>query len=393
MDPLGTAVSFRSLPPKIKAAPPAEQCPCDAVAETQNPSSSWRANLMPKLKGSIAWAALPKPPRVFGRSLSAAVLMGCCGPIAIGVSKAGASVESLGKSMGWCDDFGTVCKPLPPSKLGELPPAELGRPVVFVPGFHTPKNRFDHLLEKLTGAGGNGGRAYYVRDGEVFADQACTQKAEPKDGRVFVAVFPTTNTPPNEAGPQLGRSLETIQRLTGMPKVDVAAYSMGGLTTRVYLDMGGEAVGKFMMLGTPNQGSAMARSALGILDLMENGWDVQWVAARKPLQNSDRPALGWLLPVKIGSDNPQLEDLNSRWPQQKARTEDVQLVGSNSKYTMGRYFMPDVGDGTVTARSLQIDGENVTWLKDPSHLNHGLLFSNPDTYHEMHRFFGWGVSG
>ena len=133
----------------------------------------------------------------------------------------------------------------------------------------------------------------------------------------------------------------------------------------------------------------MARTALGLLDLQKLGYDTQWLLARKPLTQEDRAALGWLLPVDTGSRNPQLSDLNSRWDQQKANAESILLLGANSRYTMGRYFMPDRGDSTVTARSLAMDEEQVHFLKDNSHRNHGLLFSNPETYLTMRDYYGW----
>ena len=75
--------------------------------------------------------------------------------------------------------------------------------------------------------------------------------------------------------------------------------------------------------------------------------------------------------------------------QKKARTEAVRLVGSHSRPTLGRYFIPVLGDGTVPGNSLQIGDEQPHFLKNRNHRNHGLLFSNPQTYLEMRDFFGW----
>ena len=320
--------------------------------------------------------------------------MAVCGPIAVVVSKTGDKLDQLGQKMGWWESLGSIKKPLPPSVLTDLPEARIERPIVLVPGWQTPEDRFDHLAEKLTGDGKNGGRVYYVRNGEFFADLDCSQRmmASDADAKVFVAVFPSANTPPNETADDLGRSLKAIQQLTGSEKVDVTGYSMGGLASRVYLDQGGDAIGKYMMLGTPNQGSSLTRSALGLLDLQQKGYDVQWLLSRKPLTESDRAALGWLRPVDGGSVNPQLSDLNSRWEQQKSRVEMVRLLGSHSRPTLGRYFMPALGDGTVAGFGLKIGSEEPVFLKNHHHRNHGLLFSNPDTYLEMRSFFGWDKS-
>lgn len=338
-----------------------------------------------------AWRPLETEPSLFGRGLTSSLLMALCGPIAVAVSKAGEALEKLGQRQGWWDELGKTYKPLPPSLLKDLPASNLERPFLLVPGFHTPKDRFHHLVEKLTENGANGGRAYFVSKGKFYADEDCTIRTTPqgKEARVFVAVFDSTNTPPDQAAPDLAASLKAIQEFTGQPKVDVTAYSMGGLASRVYLDQGGDGIGKLMMLGTPNQGSAMSRSALGLLDLQRWGYDTDWLLTRKPLDQSDRHALGWLLPVSGGSKNPQLEDLNSRWDSQRSRTEAIRLVGSNSRFTFGRYFIPARGDGTVTGSSLRLEGEHTVFLKDPNHRSHGLLFSNPQSYTEMRSFFRW----
>lgn len=345
----------------------------------------------PPQRNEIAWRPLDYEPRLFGEGLTSSLLMAVCGPIAVAVSKTGEALEKFGQRMGWWEQLASVNSPLPESKLTDLPASRLTRPILLVPGFHTPKNRFDHLVDKLTEGGVNGGRPYYVANGQFFSDMACTQQVRPagQDARVFVAVFPHTNTPPHESAQDLKRSLEAICQMTGQSKVDVTGYSMGGQATRVYLDQGGNAIGKFMMLGTPNQGSALSRTSLGLLDLQRWGYDTDWLVSRKPLSQEDRPALGWLLPVKGGSTNPQLSDLNSRWEQQRARVEAVKFLGSNSRITMGHYFIPTGGDGTVPAHSLSPGQTAPTYLTDRNHRNHGLLFSNPQTYLEMREFFGW----
>lgn len=343
-------------------------------------------------KGPPAWVPLEQRPQ-FVTGWSSRLLMGVCGPLAVGLSKTGQALEQLGQRLGWWDTLGSIKKPLPPSLLKDLPEAKIQRPVVLVPGWQTPEDRFDHLAEKLTSDGKNGGRVYYVRDGEFYADLDCTQRMmladKVADARVFVAVFPSVNTPPDQSAPELAKDLKAIAALTGSQKSDVVGYSMGGLATRTYLDQGGDQVGRFMMLGTPNRGSALARTSLGLLDLQARGWDTQWLLSRKPITEEDRNALGWLRPVTGGPANPQLADLNSRWESQKARTEAVRLVGSHSRPTLGRYFIPVLGDGTVPGNSLQIGEEKPHFLKDRHHRNHGLLFSNPQTYLEMRDFFGW----
>lgn len=378
-----------SLPPASTRAVQGHNPGKPAVTDTFSPARPEEAYPVPE--SATAWVARSDEPSLFGRGLTSSLLMALCGPVAVAVSKAGAALEKLGQRKGWWKQLGKIYRPLPPSLLKDLPPSKLERPFLMVPGFHTPKDRFDHLVEKLTEDGSNGGHAYYVARGQFFLDKDCTLQAtpDPSTARVFVAVFDSTNTPPHEAGPDLALSLKAIQEFTGQPKVDVCAYSMGGQASRLYLDQGGDAIGKLMMLGTPNQGAALARTSLGLLDLQRSGYDTDWLLSRKPLTQEDRFALGWLLPVDGGSQNPQLSDLNSRWDHQRSRTEAVKLVGANSRFTLGRWFIPAGGDGTVTGSSLELKGEHTVFLKNPNHRNHGLLFSNPQTYTEMRSFFRW----
>ena len=340
-----------------------------------------------------AWAPASKKPH-FATGLGSSLTMALCGPLAVGLSKCGAAIDHLGQKLGLWQTLGAIQHALPPSLLHDLPEAKIQRPVLLVPGWQTPEDRFDHLAEKLTADGANGGHVYYVRNGEFFADLDCTRRMMTADTRgdakVFVAVFPALNTPPDQTAPELAKNLKAIEALTGSAKSDVVGYSMGGLATRLYLDQGGEQVGNFMMLGTPNRGSALSRISLGLLDLDSWGYDTRWLLSRKPIDESDREALGWLRPVTGGKANPQLADLNSRWEGQKARTEAVRLVGSHSRPTLGRFFVPVLGDGTVAGNSLQIGDEKPHFLSDSRHRNHGLLFSNPETYLEMRDFFGWG---
>ena len=375
-----------SQPPPLRPKPP--------VSRPQLPEDLDQVDLSkspPDDDSKEAWKGVPGGPTMFPRGIAGSVLMTLAGPLAAALSVCGEALEGLGQGLGWWEQIGSIKRPLPPSLLGPLPAAQVKKPILFVPGWQTPKDRFDHLLTKLTDEGANGGSPVYVANGQFFSDLDCRQplKTAFADARVFVAVFPSTNTPPHQSGPELRNSLQAIEKLTGQSRIDVAAYSMGGLASQVALDQG-QNLGKLMMLATPNQGSALSRAALGLLDLQEQGWNVSWLLSRKPLDETDREALGWGKPVDGGSTNEQLSDLRSRWPVQKARAEAVQLLGSNSRPTFGRYFVPTWGDGTVTASSLQLPDTDTYYLKKPVYSNHGLIFSNPETYLKMRDFFEWG---
>lgn len=269
------------------------------------------------------------------------------------------------------------------------PGVEIERPVLFVPGYNTAKDRFGVVAAHLARPSQNGGRPYYLRGSQVFLDADCSQPLEkiPSQARVFIAVMENPLDAPPKAAPQLGQALEAIREATGSPKVDVEAYSMGGLTTRYYLQQGGDAVGKLLMVGTPNVGAGMSESALKILDLHERGWDMSWIMARRPLALDHREALTWLLPV----ENPQapLRQLNGGWDQQRARLEEALAVGTSSVKTFDRQFWRVPGDGMVTTQSMALPGLATQELTGVPYPKHRYLFANPEVVQVSAQFFGW----
>jgi triacylglycerol lipase len=65
----------------------------------------------------------------------------------------------------------------------------------------------------------------------------------------------------NEAhAAEIDRAVRILRGLTGAPQVDVVAHSMGGLATRHFLQVGGEAdrVRRAVFLGTPHRGTVVA---------------------------------------------------------------------------------------------------------------------------------------
>ncbi len=267
--------------------------------------------------------------------------------------------------------------------LQDVPLVKMDRPYMMVPGWTTRPEKFEALVSRLTEGGRNGGQAYYVRDGEFFADGAMTQplKSVPSNARVFVQVFHHTLQPPSETAPQLERSIAAIQKATGSEKVDVEGYSMGGLATRVFLDQGGQGVGKVMLLGVPNRGSRFSELSQRVIQR-----DIGWAMRLANLTVADLPAMSWL----AAGANPHLADLNSRWEQQVARTEGLKIVGSAELPTPSAGGFPlRKGDGMVETRSLTMPGVEVEILRGRPTLQHGALPSDSDVYRERAEFFGW----
>ncbi len=280
--------------------------------------------------------------------------------------------------------------PAPPlgdaSPLKDLPAAHMTRPLIFVPGWYTSHDTFSTLTEKL--APGNGGQTFYLKNGSFFQDKDCRQPLGegqvPAEARVFVAVHEHHNDSPQAAAPQLQANLEAIQRVTGQPKCDALAFSQGGLTARNYLDGGGSGLGRLAMLGTPNQGSSLADVSLFLFEAQQNGFDVDWLLAEKYLQDSDLPALNWM-----ATESQQLQQLNQSWPAQRARLEEVLIMGSDQRLTIdwGWPYLTD-GDSIVEAENLGLPGvEPILLGQEPG--RHNSLPFNAQVYLQMVQFFGY----
>lgn len=277
--------------------------------------------------------------------------------------------------------------------LAAEPRVRLERPFMMVPGWTTERVRFAALVDKLTEGGANGGRTYFVKDGQFFADFEATklmaESSVPADARVFETLLKDPHAPPTQVADEIERNLAAIQRATGAPKVDVDAYSMGGLGTRVYLDRGGSAVGRLMMLGTPNNGTRFAELANYIIRR-----DIQFAMGMAGITMADLPALQWMtVDDRKGVLNPKLHDLNSRWPQQRAQVEDCAIVGGRGQLTPAsegwRLFTE--GDGLVPVESLSLPGTPAKVVDGEKH--HGFLNNDAEVYREMIGFFGWTPIG
>ncbi len=278
--------------------------------------------------------------------------------------------------------------PQPKEALTNLPSSQLDRPFLLVHGWHHRAVLFESLTDKLTKDGANGGQVGFLRDGALFEDAGCTRPLDQPtaDMRVFVSMFTTYRDDPDAAAPQLKRNLDFIRNLTGQSKVDVAAHSMGGLATRRLVDLDPQhGIGKFMMVGTPNQGTAMAGLSELALDAVDKGYDLRWSLDLKDVQPSDRPALQWLK-----TNSPVRNDMNSRWAQGQKSLEAVVVVGSHDKLTPGPHMVPAWGDKLIASQSLELEGTDVRYVRSRGAYSvHGNLLWHPDTYTEMQGFFGW----
>lgn len=266
--------------------------------------------------------------------------------------------------------------------LADVPDVKLTRPLVICPGWNTELHKFDYLTHKLVASGENGNQAVYLQQGKAFADPECQLPLDqiPSNTKVFVNIWDSVKSPPDQTAPQLAQNLAAIEQALGQDKVDVLGYSMGGLATRKYLDEGGGGIGKFMMLGTPNQGTRFAQMASRVVE-REIGWAQNFAG----LKAEDGPALGWL-----AAGSPTLDGLNQRWPAQRAGVEEVKIVGGRSELTPSTSWLPFTkGDGLVEVSSLSLPGAEAVILEGSPYLHHGSLPHDSQVYREMQDFFGF----
>lgn len=178
---------------------------------------------------------------------------------------------------------------------------------------------------------------------------------------------------------ELATNLSAVKKVTSTETLDVSAYSMGGLSTRNYLDVGGKDINKLMILGTANKGTEFASWAKRILQR-----DIRWAVNMAGLVPADIPALTELSPVE---DNPYLQDLNERWPQQRERVAEVLVVAGEGTPTADAGWNPFTkGDGLVPTDRSAPPGEEPTVLQGQHHSH---LNNSPEVYETMTGFFGW----
>lgn len=268
--------------------------------------------------------------------------------------------------------------------LAQSPKVEIERPFVMVPGWTTTRKSFDPLADKLLEDGGNGGKLYFVQGGEFFTDRECSKHINRDevlgaDGKVFEVVFSDTRLVPSESHKELHTNLEAVRRVTSEEKLDVYAYSMGGLSARAYLDNEGDAIGKLMILGTANRGTALATWGQHLLER-----DVTWALSIAGLLPAD---LGAMRELSLEEDNPFLQGLNERWEEQKAEVDEVLIVGGAGIPTGNPGWIPATrGDGLVPVNRLAPPGEEALVVEGQ---HHGHLNNSAPVYDVMREHFGW----
>lgn len=269
--------------------------------------------------------------------------------------------------------------------LKDAKPVQIEQPVVFVPGWKTTRDAFDPIAAKLLEGGRNGGRIVFVKEGEFYLDRACSLQAsqsvlESQDHKVFEMVWSDVRLPPDQSSKEMATNMQVVKQYSGADKVDVTAYSMGGLATRAYLDAGGNDIDQVMFVGTPHRGAKFADLARHVLRR-----DIGWAVGFAGLLAADLPALDWLSPEADG--NPQLEKLNQRWPQQKAQVNEASFIGGVGTMTADGGWWPITdGDGLVSYEGAAPPGETAFPLPGG---HHTYLNNDPVVYDRLSDYFHW----
>ena len=278
-------------------------------------------------------------------------------------------------------------EPPEPKDLVGAPTPEIDRPFVLVPGWTTSTKTLQGIGNLLTHDKANGGEIYYVKQGQILEQDAKGDlepiKGSAKDGRVFEMVLSDTRQSPDKNLPELQENFDAISKATGFSKVDAEGYSQGGLDARLYLDNGGDHVNKFMMLGTPNHGTAFGEKVIGALD-----HHLGLFEKIGHLSEADRGSMEWL---REEQHSPELQKLNADWSAEAARTNGVLSVGNDGLATLAPGDLPielQKGDGTVPVSSLGgLPGLQTALIHN--HIQHGVLNDSADVEKIRANFFGW----
>ncbi|MBS2037693.1 hypothetical protein JST97_22100 [bacterium] len=266
----------------------------------------------------------------------------------------------------------------------------LDRPLLGVVGFMGRMSDTARLMEHLSENGQNGGQVYYLKGDLVYRDSEFQEAMPPgwtdPQARVFQLVPRERSQSPEVTAEQIGPALQKIQSITGQPKADLAAHSLGGLGARIYATRGGQGIGRLMMVGTPNLGLRAATLAEWVVNEQ-----ISWAMKLANVGPAALPALQWLRATADGND--KLEQLNRQWPQAKQNLEAVRIVGSGGRLTATSDLTGwGDGDGLVNSASLALPDTETKILPGTWTQGHISLMNDRQVFHEMRDFFQWKVA-
>ena len=247
------------------------------------------------------------------------------------------------------------------------PPPVLPRPVLFVHGYNSGTWVFNAMSKWMEGPDGTTN----PRGGIVHADTD-PSTLDP-EGRLFSLEFSKPWQCAEKNADELAAAIEAVCRATGSSRVDVVGHSMGAVDARVYLDRGGDRIGKLAMVAPPNHGTLEADISLWIRDNLDipvypSRRDPDVREALLDLRADAKPS------VNMGEGNSFLHDLNHRWAAQKAHTMDVAIVvGGGVPTPEPDGSLTVLGDGFVPWSSSGLPGIPMRYYCNPLKDTHGRM--------------------
>jgi pimeloyl-ACP methyl ester carboxylesterase len=234
----------------------------------------------------------------------------------------------------------------PNSHIPSSVPPTLSRPVLFVPGYNSKRAIYEYVVEYLKQANPDGGTYDTTKPPQV--DPA---------GRLFVLKFDKPWHSAADNTKQLREAIESICKATGSSKIDLVTHSMGALDARLYMDQGGDKIGKLLMVSPPNHGSRLADDDLWFRETYNIPTypptrDPDVLLALADLRCDATPD-----PAHHRTGNPFLNELNAHWDDQKARLEAVDIMAGGGLPTREvDGSITTQGDGIVTWSSTAMPG-------------------------------------
>lgn len=252
-----------------------------------------------------------------------------------------------------------------PQALPDSPPPALQRPVIFLHGFNGHPEGWDSFKDWMASRDDHANK-----DGGTL-DAGHYDHIDPK-ANLFSLRLSRPYNAVEKNKEELRDAIDAVCKATGSKEVDLVVHSLGGLDTRAYFQDGDEKVKKFVMLGTPNHGSALANLEL----FFREKFDYPVIP---PVDDPDvRRVLHQLSVDKLDKNkepkNPWLRNLNDNWTNQQRAADTLLIAGSGIPTATGGPGITAFGDGVVARKSAKLDGieQKTAWFK-----NHSALLTSP----------------
>jgi hypothetical protein len=271
--------------------------------------------------------------------------------------------------------------------FSDAPNVKLEDPFLILPGWTTLPEKFDNMLAHLLKNPDNGSRAVYIKEGQAYSDQDCTEQTSINESdKIFMCVYDDVLSPPDKTAPQIATAVEMIKGQHG-EKIDVLGYSMGGVAVRKMLDDDLQTVDQIAFLGASHKGARFATLANYVIHR-----DINFAMNLAGISPAHLPSMQWMLPVDPNNpdSSPNLSSLNQNLEHQMENCSEMYNIGSDgfATITKGWGHAPG-GDGLVDFEATQLDGVPGAVLHGRGLKQHGNLPSDTDAFNELVNYFDW----